>query len=92
MAHDRHSPLLIPIELLPPERSYGSRRWRRALGLTRFIAEVLLIDSVYLVSYLGQSLYPPLASATRAAGEILSNPTLHKWLLIWSAYLFVTCY
>jgi hypothetical protein len=92
MALDRHNLRLIPIELMPPERSYGYRRWREAVGFTRLVAEAVLIDSVYLASYLGQALYPPLASSAKAAGQTLTNPTLHKWLLIWSGFLFLTCY
>ncbi len=75
-----------------PDRSYGARRLQDMVGVTRFLAEVLVVDTFYLAGYFGQAVAPTLVSSARLGVETLSNPKLHRWLLFWSAYLFVTCY
>ncbi len=83
---------LVPISLTPPERSYRAQVWRDMTGVARFLGEVILIDSVYVAAYAGQSVAPTLLAAARAIGETVSNPTIHKWILVWAAFLFFTCY
>lgn len=85
-------PKLIPISMIPPERSYASQLLRDATGVARFLGEVIVIDSLFVAGYAGQSIAPALLAGVRRVGETIANPSFHRWLLVWAAFLFFTCY
>lgn len=61
-------------------------------AVTRLVAEVILIDSVFLLGYAAQASAPPVVNAAKMIWELVSRPAFHRWLLFWSAYVFITCY
>lgn len=92
MAYRRETNLLVPLALTRPERPYGTRLLINGFAVTRLVAELLLVDSVFLLGYVAQISAPPVATAAKMTWELVSRPAFHRWLLFWSAYLFVTCY